>query len=167
MMILLRFIHIISGAFWFGTVMFTARFLMPSLTAIGPAAGPVMAQLNQRKFSNAMMGAAILNVISGVWMMFLLSGGAMGAWMQLRSSQVLSSGGTLAILALVIGMVMNPPAVKKIGAIAAAAAKRGGPPTPEEGAQIAALQARLRTGTAIVAALLFLAVTAMAVARYV
>lgn len=167
MIIVLRFIHIISGAFWFGATMFTARFLMPSLKAAGPAAGPVMAQLNQRKLSQAMMGAAILNVVSGVWMMFELSGGNMGAWMHLPSSQVFSAGGTLAILALIIGMIMNPPAVKRMSAIAAAVQARGGPPTPEEAAQLEALQGRLRTGTIIVATLLFAAVTAMAVARYV
>ena len=167
MIILLRFIHIISGAFWFGAIMFNARFLMPSIKAAGPAGGAVMAQLNQRKLTNALMGAAILNVVSGVWMMFALSGGDMAAWMRLPANQVFSTGGTLAIVALIIGMIMNPPAVKRIGAIVGAAAKRGGPPTAEEAAQIEALQARLRTGTVIVATLLFLAVTAMAVARYV
>lgn len=167
MIIVLRFIHIISGAFWFGAILFNAQFLMPSLKAAGPAAGPVMAQLNQRKLTQAMMGAAILNVVSGVWMMFVLSGGDMRAWMHLPSSQVFATGGTLAILALIIGMIMNPPAVKRMSAIATAVQKRGGPPTAEEAAQLEALQGRLRTGTLIVATLLFLAITAMAVARYV
>jgi uncharacterized membrane protein len=167
MILVLRFVHIISGAFWFGALMFNARFLMPSIRAAGPAGGAVMAQLNQRKLTNALMGAAILNVVSGVWMMYELSGGDMRSYMHLRSSQVFATGGTLAIVALIIGMIMNPPAIKRLAAIVGAAAKRGGPPTPEEAAQIEALQARLRTGTVIVVTLLFLAVTAMAVARYV
>jgi uncharacterized membrane protein len=164
--LVLRLLHILSGAFWYGATMFAARFLMPSLKAVGPAAGPVMAQLNQRKLSQAMMGAAIVNVLSGVGLMFVVSGGDMGAWMQLNSSKVFATGGTLAILALIVGMVMNPPAAKRMGQIAAAAAKRGGPPTPEEAVELGALEARLRTGSAIVATLLTLAVAAMAVARY-
>ena len=166
MIYLLRLLHILAGAFWFGSVMFTARFLMPSLKAVGPGAGPVMAQLNQRKLSQALMGAAIVTVLSGIGMMYVVSGGSMSGWMQLNSSRTFATGGALAILALIIGMVMNPPAVKRMGAIAAAAAKRGGPPTPEEAAELEKLQARLRTGTVIVAVLLLFAVAAMAVARY-
>ena len=166
MILVLRLLHILSGAFWYGAVIFTARFLMPSLKAAGPAAGPVMAQLNQRRLSQALMGAAIVNVVSGGALMWVLSGGHMGAWMQLTSSKTFATGGTLAILALIIGMVMNPPAVKRMAAIAAGAAKRGGPPTPEEAEELDRLQARMRTGTIIVATLLTLAVAAMAVARY-
>ena len=74
----LRLLHILSGAFWFGAVIFSVRFLMPSLRAVGPAAGPVMAQLNQRKMSAAFMGAAIVNLASGIWLMYVVSGGAVG-----------------------------------------------------------------------------------------
>ena len=38
----LRIAHIVTGAFWVGTVIFLAAFLLPSLRAAGPAAGPVM-----------------------------------------------------------------------------------------------------------------------------
>src|SRR6185369_5901670 len=130
------------------------------------AAGPIMAQLNQRRLSQSLVAAAVINVISGIWMMFVLSGGDMGTWMQMSSSRTFATGGLFAILALIIGTVMNPPAVNRLGAIAAAAAKRGGPPTPEEAIEIGALQARLRMGTLIVAVLITLALAAMAVARY-
>ena len=84
----------------------------------------------------------------------------------MSSSRTFATGGTFAILALILGTVLNPPAVSRLGAIAAAAAKRGGPPTPEEAIEIGALQARLRMGTLIVAVLITLALAAMAVARY-
>lgn len=166
MIYVLRLLHILSGAFWYGTLIFSARFLMPSLRAAGPAAGPIMAQLNQRRMPLAMMGAGIINVASGVWLMFIVSGGAPGEWMQSGMGRTLGVGGALAILALVIGMIMNPLAAKRLGEIAAAAAKRGGPPPPEEVAGVARLQKRLGVGTIIVATLMTLAVSAMAVARY-
>ena len=166
MIFLLRVLHIVAGAFWFGAVIFTARFLMPSLRAAGPAAGPVMAQLNQRKLSQALVGAAIVNVVAGVWLMWMVSGGDMKSWMRSGMGGTFATGGALAILALIIGIAMNPPAVKRMGAIQEAVGKRGGPPTPEEVAMLEKLQARMRAGTAIVAALLTLAVIAMAVARY-
>ena len=33
----LRLLHILSGAFWFGALIFSVRLLMPSLQALGPA----------------------------------------------------------------------------------------------------------------------------------
>ena len=166
MIIVLRLLHILSGAFWYGAVMFSVRFLMPSLRAAGPAAGPVMAQLNQRRMPLAMMGAAIVNVVSGIWLMLIVSAGTPGVWMQSRMGQTFALGGTFTILALIVGMIVSSPAAKKLAAIGAAAAKRGGPPPPEEVAEIARLQRRLGVATITVATLLTLAVSAMAVARY-
>ena len=167
MIYVLRLLHILSGAFWYGAVIFSARFLVPSLRAAGPAAGPVMAQLNQRRMPLAMMGAGIVNVGSGIWLMFLVSGGAPGVFMQSGMGRTLGIGAALTILALIIGMIVPPPAARRLGEIAAAAAKRGGPPLPEEAAEIARLQKRLGTSTIIVATLLTLAISAMALARYV
>ena len=167
MIYVLRLLHILSGAFWYGTVIFGARFLMPSLRGAGPAAGPVMAQLNQRKMPIAMMGAGIVNIGSGIWLMYLASGGDVGSWMRSGMGQTFAIGGALGILAMVIGMIMSPPAAKRLGEIGAAVAKRGGPPLPEEAAETARLQNRLGLSTIITATLLTLAVAAMAVARYV
>ena len=80
--------------------------------------------------------------------------------------RTLGLGAALAILAMIVGMVVNPPAMRRVGEIAAAVAKRGGPPKPEEAAEITRLQNRMGTGTVIVALLMTLAVAAMAVARY-
>lgn len=162
----LRLLHILSGAFWFGAVLFTARFLMPSIAAAGPAGGAVMGQLMKRGVSQVMMGAAIVNVLAGVWLMYLVSGGDVGTWMKTSMGRTLSLGATFAILSFIAGMILNAPAGKRLGAIAAAVGQRGGPPTPEEAAEMGRLQGRIRSGTMIVAVLLTLAVAAMAVGRY-
>jgi hypothetical protein len=162
----LRLLHILSGAFWYGAVIFTGRFMMPALGAVGPAAGPFMGELVRRKMPQAMMGAAIINVLAGIGMIYVVSGGNVGAWMQLNSSKTFMTGGSLAIIGFVIGMVMNAPAGKRLGEIMAGAAKRGGPPTPEEAAEVGRLQARIHTGTLLLSIFLTLAVAAMAVARY-
>lgn len=167
MIFVLRLLHILSGAFWYGSIIFTARFLMPSLRAVGPAAGPIMAQLNQRKLSVALMGAAFVNLGSGIWLMFITSGGDFATWSRTGMGRTLSFGAACAILAMIIGMIVNPPAVKRLGEIAAGAAKRGGPPSAEEAAEAGRLQKRMGIATTIVAILLTLAVSAMAVARYV
>jgi hypothetical protein len=166
MIYVLRLLHILSGAFWYGAVIFTVHFLMPSLRAVGPAAGPIMAQLNQRRLSVAMMGASIVNLASGFWLMSFASGGDIGAWMRTGFGRTIAWGSVCAILAMIVGMIVNPPAVKRMGKIAAAAAQRGGPPSPEEAAEVQRLQKRMATANVFVAILLTLAVSAMAVARY-
>jgi hypothetical protein len=162
----LRLLHILSGAFWYGAVIFSARFMMPALGAAGPAAGPVMGELIKRKMPEAMMGAAIINVLAGLGMIYVVSGGNVGAWMQLNSSKTFMAGATFAITALVIGMVINAPAAKRLGGVMAGVAKRGGPPSPEEAAEVGRLQARINMGMLLLTIFLTLAVAAMAVARY-
>jgi hypothetical protein len=76
-------------------------------------------------------------------------------------------GGGLAILAVILGMAFVMPANIRMTRISAAAQKRGGPPTAEEALQLERLQARSSLTATIATGLLFLATTAMAVARYV
>ena len=165
MIYVLRLLHILSGAFWFGAFIFNVRFLMPSLRAVGPGAGPVITQLNQRGLTAAFMGAAIVNIGSGIWLMFITSGGAPGEWMKTGMGRMIGVGAVCAILAMIVGMIVNPPAVRRMGQLAAAAAKRGGPPTPEEGTEMQRLQQRMASGNIFVAILRRWR-SAMALARY-
>jgi len=61
MILVLRFLHIVAGVFWVGGSLFATRFIMPSLKAAGPAAGPVLAELGKRRVPAAMMGAALVS----------------------------------------------------------------------------------------------------------
>jgi hypothetical protein len=76
------------------------------------------------------------------------------------------TGGLLAIVALVIGLMVNAPTAKRLGALAAAVQTQGAPPSPEQSAQMQQLQARLGAAGRMVALLLVLATAAMATARY-
>jgi hypothetical protein len=112
------------------------------------------------------MGAAFVNLGSGIWLMFLVSGGEVGEWMKTGMGRTIGAGAACAILAMIVGMIVNRPAVRRMGQIAAAAAKRGRPPSPEEMAEVQRLQKRLASANVFVAILLTLALSAMAVARY-
>ena len=166
MIYVLRLLHILSGVFWVGAVLFTARFLMPSLRAAGPAAGAVMAQLGQRRMPLVMMSTAFVTIASGIWLMLIDAAGAVGAWMRSGPGRTFALGGALAIITLVLGMTINMPAANRVAAINQAAAKRGGAPNADESAELQRLQVRLNRGTQIVAVLLVLATAAMALARY-
>ena len=167
MIFVLRLAHILAGAFWFGAFMFTARILGPAMKEAGPAAsGPIMARLGKR-IPMVMMPAAIITIVAGIWLLMIQSAGAPGLWMKSGPGRTYSMGGGLAILALILGTIINMPAARRMGAINEAAGKRGGPPSAEEAAELQRLMARLSMGSNMIMVLLVLATAAMAVARYV
>jgi uncharacterized membrane protein len=165
--ILLRILHIQSGVFWVGGVMFFARFLFPAARAIGPAAGPLMDQLTRvRKLPGALVGAGVGNALTGLLLFWHDSAGFQGAWMSSKTGMTFGTGGLLALIALGIGMTVNAPTARAMGELAASIQARGGPPAPEQAAEMQRLQNRLGTALAAVMVLLILATLAMATARY-
>jgi uncharacterized membrane protein len=163
-----RLIHILSGAFWVGAVVFVARFLMPSLRAVGPAAGPVMQQLTQvRRLPVYMMTATMLTILSGLTLYWHDSMGFKGAWIDSAPGRVFGLGGAFGILAAIVGMAITSPTGKRLGELTGAIAKAGGPPTPDQVAELGRLQGKMYKTTQIVATLVLLATAAMAIARYV
>ena len=168
MIYVLRLVHIISGVFWVGSVMFTSLLLAPTLRALGPGAAPVMNQLVKvRKLPVVMMVSAILTVVAGIWLLLIDMNVSDGAFMRTGAGKTFGAGAVFAILAFVLGMVVNAPTAKRLGAIGTAVAARGGPPTAEEQAEMQRLNGRLSTASLIVMVLLILATGAMAIARYV
>lgn len=164
---LLRTIHIVGGVLWVGGVFFMAAFLLPSARAIGPAAGPMMVQFTQvRQVPRWLLILGFLTIAAGLWLYMLASASAPG-WMASGQARVYGVGAVLAIIAWFVGMTMSMPLARRVGAFGARIAASGAPPTSDEVAQIAAMQARLGTLATIVATLLILATATMAVARYV
>ena len=162
---ILRLIHIIFGVFWVGSVLFVTAMLLPSIRRAGPSGAAIMNELG-RRMPLIMMGSALLTVGSGIWLMTIVSGGDVEAWMQSSMGRTFGTGGALAILAIVLGMAINAPTARRMSAIGAAVAKRGSPPEPGEAAELQRLQSRMGMASVLVAILLVLATGAMAVARY-
>ena len=167
MVFVLRLVHVFSGVFWVGSVLFATYLLAPSLRALGPGAGPVMNQLVRvRRMPVLMMTSSLLTIGAGIWLLAIDSTGAPGEWMRSGTGRTFSMGGALAILAFLLGMAINMPASRRLAALGAAAAARGGPPTAEEADELQRLQGRMSVASQIIAVLLLLATGAMAIARY-
>jgi uncharacterized membrane protein len=165
---LLRVVHVLVGAFWVGAILFMATFLVPSVRAAGPAGGAVMQQLvKARRLPRWLLTAAVLTIVSGIGLYWVDSAGFQSAWLGSGPGRVFGLGGTLAILAAILGVVVNFPTARRLTALAARVQGSGRPPAPEEAAEMQRLQARLGWATRVAAALLTLATVAMAVARYV
>lgn len=163
-----RLVHILSAVFWVGGMLIFARFLFPTVQALGPAAGPVMDHLSRvRQLPRALVGAAVASILSGVGLYWHDSMGFRGDWMASPTGTVFGLGALLAIIAFVIGVTINAPTAKQLGALAATIHGQGKPPSPDQAAAMQRLQRRLGAALRAVVTLLVLATAAMALARYV
>lgn len=164
----LRLIHIVSGVFWVGSILFMTWFLTPALQATGAAGGALMQQLVRvQRLAAYLITAMLLTVISGL---FLYQHDSMtygSGWMHTGTGRTFATGALLAIIGAVIGVFVNTPTAKRMSALGASIQAGGRPPTAEQAASMATLQARLARFSYTAGVLLILATAAMAIARYI
>jgi hypothetical protein len=155
--VVLRLVHIVLGALWVGMFAFITFFLTPAVAEAGPEGGKLMAALQRRKVMVVLPLLALLTIISGIWLIIHVYGGMAGL-MASHAGQTYATGGTLAIVAFLIGIIVMRPIMMRMVALQQnAAANRD---------EIGRLRARSSLITRAVAVLLLVAVSAMAVARY-
>jgi hypothetical protein len=165
-MVVLRIVHILAGAFWVGSAITIFLFLQPAAREVGPAAGPLMTHLAQKKrLPDIALGAAGLTILAGLLMYWRVSDGLNGDWITSAYGLAITVGALCAIAAVSLGASVVRPSMLRAGAIAASAAAAGGP-TPEQTAEIQALQAKVRSTGNVIVPLLVIAVAAMASAQY-
>jgi hypothetical protein len=168
MLFLLRVLHIVVGAFWVGTVVFVAVFFVPTLRAVGPAAAPVMGHLVQvRRLPIVLLASAWVTLLSGAALVWHDAGPLGFRWFSVGPGRVFGLGAVLAFVATLIGMAVNAPAARRIGAITGRVQAAGGPPSADDQLELGRLQGRMTKASNAAAVLLVLALMAMAVARYV
>jgi hypothetical protein len=168
LMIVLRLFHIVGGALWFGSAFLFAGFIGPAAAETAPASGVLMsAVVKKRRVAEVIKWLTITTVVAG-WAIWLKLGLAAGVdvWVTSTYGLVLTIGGVLATAAAYFGITGIGNNVEKLVAIGDEVAASGGPPTPEQGAEMARLGAEIQRHSKIDLALLFLAVAAMATARY-
>ena len=163
-LLLVRVLHIVSGVFWAGTLMFMAFFLFPSIRDAGPEGGKVVAQLTRRRFTEITPVIALVSILSGFWLYWRASAGFESAYMGSTAGMTYGVGAAAAVLSLIIGLSVVRPSMKRAAALMAAS---GGKPDEAAMVQIQRLRGRAGKGGQVVALLLLVAVSAMAVGRYV
>jgi uncharacterized membrane protein len=167
-LVLLRLVHVLGGLFWAGSGLFMTLFLLPALGSAGPAAGQVMAGLQQRRLFTVLPVVALLTLASGLRLMWITSAGFEPAYFATPIGRTFAVSGGLAIVAAILGLLVARPAAARaarVGATLAAAPDE----TTRAGlaAEMAALRRRSALTSALATAFLFLSAAGMAVARYV
>jgi hypothetical protein len=167
-MLLMRTVHVVAGVYWAGAIFYFVTLLGPSIRDAGPEGGKVMQALIRRRQLEILPVVAVLTVISGLWLLWKVSGGFQRAWFAAPIAHTLSLGMVTSIVALIVGLSVMRPAALKVGPAMQAAMQA--PEGPERDARLAearAIQARVGGAGKVVAALLLVAVVTMAVARFV
>ncbi|MGH7521143.1 MAG: hypothetical protein ACREMI_07675 [Gemmatimonadales bacterium] len=166
-MIVLRFVHVVSGAIWVGMMAFMTLFLMPAVNEAGPEGGKLMVALQRRRVPVYLPILALVTIVSGLWLFQRLSGGQFGAYLATPAGLAFGLGGLAAIVGFVVGVAGARPTMTRFAKIAESLPTA----TPEQRPALMAEMQRLRVrGASIqkgVMVLLGLALAAMAVARYV
>ena len=163
-----RFIHVVFGVVWAGALVFIAWFLLPAARTTGPAGVAFMQQLVRvQRVPTYLMIFMALTLLSGLSLMYLDFAAFGSVWAHTGPGRTFSLGGLLAILAAILGMFVNVPTAKKIGALSASIQATGAQPSPAQAAELSRLQNRLFRAGQAAAVLILLAVTCMGVARYI
>jgi len=166
--LVMRLIHVVVGIAWGGAIVFIAAFLLPTFKAVGPAAGPIMGHLVERKkMPMYLMAGVLLTVLSGLTLYWHDSAGFHSEWMKSGPARTYGAGGVLAIIVAIMGMAINAPTAKMLSALGEAVRASGGPPSATQAAEMQRLLGRLAGAMKVAAVLVVAAAALMAVARYV
>jgi uncharacterized membrane protein len=164
-LIVLRLVHIFGAILWLGAGLFTLFFLQPALAKAGPAvAGPIMANLQQRRMFTILPIVAILTILSGIRLMMIVSAGS-PQWFQSPMGRTYSISGALAILSFLTAVFISRPATVRMGKLSQSPVPNGASKEARAD-EMRSLQRRATWATQAATGLLILAAAGMAVGRY-
>jgi uncharacterized membrane protein len=162
----LRIVHILLGAFWVGAVLFITVLLQPSVQAAGSEGVRVMLELRRRRYMDVLILFAALTIVSGGLLLWRDSAGFDRVLLTSAMGLGLQVGAMAALAAFVLGVLVIRPAVLRMGELGAAMATADPESRPAISARMQVLGGRLTLAGRCTAGLVAVAITAMAVARY-
>jgi hypothetical protein len=143
-----------------------AFFISPSVGATQSAGQSFMRHfMGKTRFNLVMWSSALLTILAGTILYWIDSEGFTSAWMTSGPGVGFSAGAAFALLGLITGIYQsrNSNALAQLGG---QIQSQGTPPTPEQSMKIGNLQKTLGIGGMLNATFLILALSAMAIARF-
>lgn len=165
-LLILRIIHVVGAVLWAGTALFVSFFLLPAMGAAGPAGVPVMGALVKRRLFVIVPTAAVLTMLAGLRLLWLISDGYGASYFASRSGMTYAGGTVVSIVAYTIFLTVNRPALGKMGPLQQQMAQVSEAERAPLMAQLNALRGRTAAGSKAIAYLLIIAAITMAIGRY-
>lgn len=167
LIVLLRLIHVAAGALWAGAAVAYFFFFEPTAKGLGPAGPKFMQDLvGKHRYPMFMNMASMLTILAGLALYWFASGGLSLAWITSGSGLGFTLGSLAALAAFGVGFFGIRPRAERLGVLGQAIAAAGGPPTPEQGAELQRLNAEMHRVERWDVALLIVSLVTMATARY-
>ncbi len=166
LVIFLRLIHIFAGVAWTGAAFFVGSIIAP-MAQDDESVRQFMLKLNTRsKFHPYMAVTATLTFISGFFLYWIISGFRMSFIISGRGL-ILTIGSLAGIMAWVLGFINQQPTGKRMKALSDEMAVAGGPPKPEQIAEMKSLAEKLSTDGIISTILVSIALIGMSITQYI
>ena len=161
--IVLRLLHVVAGAFWFGTSMMVTFMITPAIAVTGEAGQKFMAALVQKaNLTKRIAAAGGLTVLAGLGLYWIDSSSFTSAWAKSGVGMMFGIGGFFGLIGLVLGIVVG----RDVNTIVKTGSEIQGKPTAEQLSKIQAAQKRLSMVGPISSYALIIAMICMSVARY-
>lgn len=162
-----RLVHILAGICWVGGAVFITLFLLPAARTVGPAAGPILREINAvRKLPVFLALMSWSTIISGGILAWRDAGALGMRWFESGTGLVFGIGATLGIIAGLGGMLISAPTASKMAKLSSQIAREQRDPSAQESLTIQGFQDKLYNSGRVFMVLLLLASAAMASARY-
>ena len=165
--LLLRVLHILVAALWVGAAGLLAMIVMPAIGDAGAVGGSFLGSLHRRKLHAFMAASALLTVLSGIGLYWVLTAGFDPAIVWSHSGLMFGIGGLCGLLAMIVGGSMIGPGFVRLAELAAQA---GSLPEAERGTharQISATRQRTMLASKGALGLIVVALVLMSLGHYV
>jgi hypothetical protein len=141
---------------------------MPALAQAGPAARQVMAGLQRRRLFTALPVVAVLTMVAGFRLMWIMSSGFTPSYFATAMGHTLAWSAGAAVVAFVLSLLVARPAALRSLRLAESMGRSDVPAADRQrtAAELDALRRRAALASPVAVALLVLAAAGMAVARY-
>lgn len=166
-LLVLRFVHVIASVCWAGGGFIFFWFVEPTAKSLAPTGMQFVQHMTgKRRFNMFMVINSTLTVLSGALLLWQLTGGDLSAYMGTGPGLGFALGSLVGIVVYFVGMFGVGPRAGKLAKIGEAIQITGGPPTPEQIAEMQKLDKEMTMYSKIDFWLVALSLALMATARY-
>jgi uncharacterized membrane protein len=165
--IVLRFVHVVASVCWAGGGFVSFLFIEPTARDLEPAGMQFLQHMaGKRRFNMFMVINSTLTVLSGALLLWRDASGQWLTWLNTGPGLGFALGSVAGIVVYFVGMFGIGMPTGKLSQIGEAIQIAGGPPTPEQLAEMQKLDKTISFYSKVDFSLVAISLILMATARY-